>query len=69
VEIGNENRQLQANLQQEIQLRTEAEARAQGAAMKLFMVGAICAVGGAVLGFFVGSAPSRNEKKWRRMPV
>lgn len=69
VEIGSENRRLQAELQQETQRRTEAEARAQGATMKLFMVGAICAVVAAVLGFFVGSAPARAEKKWRRMPV
>jgi SH3 domain protein len=69
VDISNENRRLQADLQQETQRRAEAEARAQGAAVKLFMVGAICAVAGALLGFFVGSAPSRSEKKWRRMPV
>lgn len=69
VEIGAENRRLQSELQQETQRRSDAEARAQGATMKLFMVASICAVVGAVLGFFVGSAPARAEKKWRRMPV
>lgn len=69
VEIGNENRRLESELQQQTERRTQAEARAQSATVKLFMVAAICAAIGAVVGFFVGSAPARAEKKWRRMPV
>ncbi|MGE0371401.1 MAG: TIGR04211 family SH3 domain-containing protein [Gammaproteobacteria bacterium] len=69
VDINNQNRRLKSDLEQETQRRTEAEARAAGATTKLFMVGVICAVVGAVLGFFVGSGPSRAEKKWRRMPI
>ncbi|MCC6209385.1 MAG: TIGR04211 family SH3 domain-containing protein [Gammaproteobacteria bacterium] len=69
VDISNQNRRLQADLEQETRQRADAEARAAGATTKLFMVGAICAAIGAAVGFFVGSAPARNEKKWRRMPI
>lgn len=69
IDISNQNRRLQADLEQETQQRAEAEARAAGATTKLFLVGAICAAVGAALGFFIGSAPARAEKKWRRMPV
>jgi len=69
VNLDSENRRLKADLQQQTERRAEAESRAQGAVSKLLMVGAVCAVAGAVAGFFVGSAPARAEKKWRRMPV
>lgn len=69
LDLDSENRRLKADLQQQTERRAEAESRAQGAVTKLFMVGAICAAVGAVVGFFVGSAPARAEKKWRRMPV
>lgn len=69
VNISNENRRLKSDLDQETQQRADAEARAAGATTKLFLVGAICAAIGAAVGFFVGSGPSRAEKKWRRMPI
>lgn len=69
VELDSQNRRLQSDLQQETQRRAKAEDRASGATTKLIIVGLICVVAGAVVGFFVGSAPSRAEKKWRRMPI
>lgn len=69
VDISKQNQRLQSELEQETRRRTEAESRAAGAITKLVMVGVICSVAGAVLGFFVGSGPTRAEKKWRRMPV
>ncbi|MCC6302926.1 MAG: TIGR04211 family SH3 domain-containing protein [Gammaproteobacteria bacterium] len=69
VDINKQNQRLQSELEQETQRRTEAESRAAGAVTKLVMVGVICSVVGAALGFFVGSGPRRAEKKWRRMPV
>jgi SH3 domain protein len=69
VELESQNRRLQTDLQQETQRRAEAEDRAKGATTKLIIVGLICVVIGVVTGFLVGSAPSRAEKKWRRMPI
>lgn len=69
MEISSQNRRLQADLEQETKRRQEAESAAQSAYVKLFMVAAICAAVGAGLGFYVGSIPSRRDKKWRRMPM
>jgi SH3 domain protein len=69
VELDSQNRRLQSDLQEAVQRRADAEDRAKGATAKLVIVGLVCVVIGAVTGFFVGSAPSRAEKKWRRMPI
>jgi SH3 domain protein len=69
VELESQNRRLQTDLQQETQRRADAEDRAKGTTTKLIIVGLVCVVIGAVTGFLVGSAPSRAEKKWRRMPI
>jgi SH3 domain protein len=69
VELDSQNRRLQADLQQETRRRADAEDRSKGVTTKLVIVGLICVVVGAVTGFLIGSAPSRAEKKWRRMPI
>ncbi len=67
LELAGRARDLEAGLQAERQQREAAEARAASAQTGLIMTGALAAVLGLAIGFYVGSMPVRREKRWRQV--